>query len=147
MLSANIKIQTHIQGIRDNLITNPKSKRKLVLYGLFAFIYCLLNVYLGLRGWQAFSAQLNLPVYIILLAALMLVMPITAFLIDQGREVKTFPKIIAYTGFYWTAFFMYAVILMIGVDIFRILNRSATIRFSIFYRTVLFSRVRKGSGW
>lgn len=123
MLSANIKIQTHIQGIRENLITNPKSKRKFVLYGLFAFIYCLLNVYLGLRGWQAFSTQLNLPVYLILLTGLMLVMPVAAFLLDQGREVKAFPKFIAYTGFYWTAFFMYSVILMISVDIFQTLNR------------------------
>jgi hypothetical protein len=123
MFSANIKIQTHVQEIRDNLISNPKTRIKLMGYGLIAAVYCLLNVYLGLRGWQAFSSQLSMPLYIVLLAALALIMPVAAYLLDQGREIKVFSKIIAYTGFYWTAFFMYAVILMAGMDLFQTINR------------------------
>ena len=122
MLSSNTKIQSHVASIRDNLSSNPAILKHLIFNGMVGLVYCLLNAYLGLRGWQAYGSQMNLPIYILALAALCLVLPVAAYLLDQGREARIPTKIIAYAGFYWTAFFVYAVILMVGTDLFRIID-------------------------
>lgn len=122
MLSANNKIQSHVAAIRGNLSTNPAILRHLLFNIVLVLVYCLSSVYLGLRGWQAFGSQLNMPLYIIVLAGLSLVLPVAAYLLDQGREARIPVKIIAYAGFYWTAFFIYTVILMAGTEFFRLLN-------------------------
>lgn len=122
MLAGNIKIKTHVQHFRDHAATDSRTRNKLVLYGFATLSYCLMAAYLGVRGWQAFGSQLNLPLYIIGLAALALVLPVAAYLLDQGREARPFPKVIAYAGFYWTAFFLYAVLLMLGIDLLRFME-------------------------
>ncbi len=121
--SSNNKIQTHVQAIRSNLISNPDTAKQLMTYGLLVVVYVLLNVYLGVRGWQAFSNHLYLPAYVAMLACVALILPIAAYLLDQGRKVSVMPKMIAYAGFYWTAFFIYAVIIMILSDIAGLINQ------------------------
>lgn len=123
MLADNVKIQTHIHQLRDNIFSNSQTRRQLARFGLFAMIYCLLIFYFGQRVWQSFDFTISLPVYLLALAALALVLPVAAYLLDQGREARLLPQIIAYAGFYWTAFFFYAIILLTGLDLIRMLDQ------------------------
>lgn len=141
MFTDNVKVQTHFQHIRENISSDVKTRQQLVWYGSAALIYCLLNVYLGLRIWQAFGQQINLAVYIFVLAGIALILPIAAYLLDQGRDARAIPKIIAYAGFYWTGFLLYSVLLMGLMDFFRILNRLSHIlpaESPVNFRTAVF---------
>ncbi len=123
MFADNVKIKTHVRQIKDNAFSDRKARNQLIYYAVAVMIYCLMAAYLGLRGWQAFGLQIYLPLYILILGAITLVLPVAAYLLDQGREARPIPQIIAYAGFYWTAFFLYAVLLMVALDVIRILNR------------------------
>ena len=122
MLSANIKIQTHVQTIRDHLKTNPAALKLLVPKLLFLFTYVLFAVYLAIRGWQAYGSTMFLPLYIVLSCVIAGVLPIAAYLLDQGNEMRIPIRIVAYAGFYWTAFFIYAVFTMTAIDLLRYLG-------------------------
>jgi len=122
MLSTNNKIQSHVAALRGNLSSNPAILKHLLFNIVLVLLYCLSNVYLGLRGWQAFGSYLNLPLYILALAGLSLVLPVVSYLLDQGREARIPVKVVAYAGFYWTAFLIYTVFSLAGTELFQLAN-------------------------
>lgn len=122
MLKNNIKINTHFKNIKENVLTDPSVRNHLIWYAGIIFLYTCFHVYLGIRGWQAFGSFLNKPFYILSLAGLGLLFPASLVSLDQGRENRIIPKIIAYTGFYWAAFFLYMILSLLGIDFFRLLN-------------------------
>ena len=122
MLTSNTKIQTHVRTIRDNIYTNPTALKHLLPNVLFVMMYALFAVYLAIRGWQAYGTSMILPIYIVLAFVVAGVLPVAAYLLDQGAEARIPARVIAYTGFYWTAFFIYTVITMTFIDLLRTID-------------------------
>lgn len=122
MLKHNVKIATHIRNIRENILTDKKVRNHLMFMTVLAGLYALMHVYVGVRGWQAFGEVISSPVYIGVLAFLALLYPLSFVLLDQGREDRPIPKAIAYLGYYWAAFFLYAVLTLLSIDLLRLLN-------------------------
>lgn len=96
-----------------------------LLVGTFFFlVYGLLNVYIGLRGWQtlfSFIPFLNSKVYwtVFLLVAF-------SYIISRFSE-RFLPKVIyeglMIVGAYWMAFMLYFLLIIASLDLLRYINR------------------------
>ncbi|NLW10569.1 MAG: metallophosphoesterase [Clostridiaceae bacterium] len=123
MIKNNVKMTTHVRNIRENFLTDKKVRNHLLGMIMIVIIYSLLHVYVGVRGWQAFGSFVNMPLYVTTVAFLGLLYPAAFITLDQGRESKPLPKAIAYLGYYWAAFFFYAVMAVLTIDFFRLINK------------------------
>jgi predicted MPP superfamily phosphohydrolase len=132
MLKNNVKMSTHVRNIRENVLTDRKVRNHLIGMMFIVIIYSLLHVYLGIRGWQAFGAYINRPLYISGIVFMGLLYPAAFITLDQGREAKALPRTIAYIGYYWAAFFFYAVMTVVSIDFLRLVNRLTMSRLSVF---------------
>lgn len=129
MIKNNVKITTHIRNIRENILTDKKVRNHLLGMMMIVIIYSLLHIYIGIRGWQAFGSFIYMPVYVITVSFLGLLYPMAFITLDQGRESRPLPKAIAYIGYYWAAFFFYAVMTVLTIDFFRLINKVLMSRF------------------
>lgn len=121
MFAENIKLQTHVQYIRNN-INNPEMQLRLLFKGAGLLFYGLSVFYLGSRGWLVLQDLVPLMVYAFSLSVIAVITPVFAFTFDQGQASRWWIKALAYTGFYWLAFFVYSMILMLGIDGLRLIN-------------------------
>ena len=121
LFAENVKLQTHLQHIRENL-DDSAVRRKLTFNFIGLMVYVLAIAYLTWRGWAASNTQLPLSLFVFIVSLIAILAPSFAFTFDQGQAKKTGIKVAAYIGFYWVAYFIYAMILMLTVDVARLVN-------------------------
>jgi hypothetical protein len=116
------KMRNHVQNIRENIHTTPKVRNHLIFYAFAVLMYSLMHVYLGIRIYQAFMPAFGKITLSLLMLCLGLLFPLTAATLDQGREAKPLSRLFAYAGYYWAAFFLYSVMMIMGIDLFRLID-------------------------
>ncbi len=121
MFAENVKLQTHVQHIRDNL-NDSQIRLRILMNVLALFVYVLSVTYLTWRGWIAVNSQIPLSLFVFMISLLSIIAPVFAFTFDQGLVKRFWIKVAAYIGFYWIAFFVYAISLMLMFDVARLVN-------------------------
>lgn len=117
------KMQNHVQNIRDNIRTIPKVRNQLLLYVFVGILYAGMHVYLAFRSYQSFSPSVSKVAMGLLIGSLGLLFPYAVATLDQGPSNKPVSRFFAYAGYYWAAFFLYSVMLFLGIDLFRLIDR------------------------
>lgn len=123
MTFSSPKMQNHVQNIRENVRTIPKVRNQLIFFIFISFLYTGMHVYLGIRSFEAFSPIISKVTLGILIGSLGLLFPYTVANLDQGRSTRPVSRLFAYAGYYWAAFFLYAVMLFLSIDLFRLVDR------------------------
>ncbi len=121
MFAENVKLQTHIQHIRENA-NDAQVRLKMLMNALMLIAYGLSVTYLTWRGWTAIDSRMPLSLFVFMISLLSVIAPIFAFTFDQGQTKRFWIKIAAYIGFYWIAFFLYSISLMLMFDFARMVN-------------------------
>lgn len=96
----------------------------LIFFGIFFTIYGSLNLYIGIRGWQAFGS-LFLPgyrfIYLLLFAVLALSFIAGRFADNYLPDVLG--SYLTGVGSYWLAAMTYLFLFLVTIDLLRLLNR------------------------
>jgi hypothetical protein len=95
----------------------------ILFYGIFFLLYGLLNYYIGLRGWQAFSSISMRQAWCWAAGVAML-----ALSFPLGRYIADFiphdlGRIVIFMGSYWLAAMYYLLLLLLARDLLRVINR------------------------
>lgn len=95
-----------------------------IFIGLFIFLYCMLNYYIGRRGWQALSCLkplLNSKAYWVVFWVLAL--SYLAGRLGQGFLLQGIDYWLTLAGAYWLAAMVYFALILAFIDLVRLLDK------------------------
>lgn len=97
----------------------------IVLFSLILLLYGGVNYYVGRRAWQWLQSMAPLPYSGWLYWTTFWLLAFSFFLarLSSGRLPLMVTDVLTHVGAYWMAMLLYAVLLLVLVDLFRLLNR------------------------